>query len=79
VNGDHGDVGFSKDVELDDDMRFSPYTFDQLTVNAAAIERQSGLVTSIFSETWQKTRGVEQLRIVSHIGCMTVVWCPSRS
>ena len=47
--GDHGEIGRLKDVELDDDRRWAPPAFGRLAMNAAAIEEGAGLVHSVFN------------------------------
>jgi hypothetical protein len=78
ANGDWGMHGHLADVELDDDRRWCPPLFGVATVNAVAVESGRGLVRSIYPETFEKTRGVEEIRIVTWIGQATYIYIRSR-
>jgi hypothetical protein len=75
--GDHGVLGNSTGIELTDDQKWCPFVWGHDVQNRAALDA-GGLVTSIYAAVYEKTRGPEEVRIVTHLNTATVIYAPSR-
>jgi hypothetical protein len=76
--GVHGSISDAPDLVEGCDELWVPPLFSVGIQNAVAIKLGKGLVRSIYPETFEKTRGVEEIRIVTWIGQATYIYIPSR-
>ena len=71
-------IGQASDAELTDDARWCPPLFGTSVINARAVEIGSGLVRSVYPIVFEKSRGLEEARIVTYLNTTTIIYAPSR-